>query len=388
VAAPYTVVGCGTLENEKILEDGTKEFTWTATVPYIGQSMAYGDYRVESREVTIAGQTFPIRVYALKGHEGGARAVLDETEWIIQFYSETFCPYPYEELKMAQTPNFPGGFGACTLICLHSEAFQDPLPRWLLAHELSHQWWGHVVGPVSGQGGIPWLNEGFATYSDILYQEQIGSPNELRRHLFNYAVKFYEQAAYVADAPVRTIDWTSPMYQAVTYHKGALLLHTLRFVMGDEAFFRALQEYVTSHRFDFVTVEDFRQVCEKFYEPEPDSPGFEPEEGQGNLAWFFEQWMDRPGFPILRLADVKVNPSGMKNQLEFSILQEEYVYHLPVEIRISGAQEEKWERVWVGMPNDFFEYELDWTPRKIEMDPNFWIFKDPRPSFTIWKIQE
>ena len=120
---------------------------------------------------------------------------------------------------------------------------------------------------------IPWLSEGFATYSDILYTEHLESQRHLRQHLDKYASLYYEHSSYGTDEPIRTIRWSSPMYHAVTYEKGALVLHALRYLMGDEPFFRALSAYAERFAFAATTTDDFRRVCEEFYRPEPESPG-------------------------------------------------------------------------------------------------------------------
>ncbi len=381
--------GPGILAEESVL-DGRRRIRWKAGRPFFGITLSYGRYVRASRNVQIGEREVPIDLYIEQERSGNAERILSEVEKIVQFYSERFCPYPYEALKLAEAPGFPGGYGACTLVLLHPSALEGSGMRWLLAHELSHQWWGNLVGVSLVGGSIPWLTEGFATYSDILYCEGTEPREALLRHLSKYAHLYYEQAAYGTDEPVRTVRWRSPMYQAVTYQKGSLVLHALRSIMGEKAFFAALKEYARRYSYQRPSVEDFRAVCEEYYRPEESSPGYPAGEGQSpSLQWFFDEWLDRPGFPILRIDSVDLSPAGAKYDAEITILQDEYVYQLPLDVEISGATDSLIRRVWILQPDLILdEQDLPWLPKEIVIDPEMWILKDPRAAYTRWSLRK
>ncbi len=385
---PLQVISNGVVQDERV-EAGVRRATWEATLPFFGITLAYGPYTKTSREVKVGRRSFPLSCYTLAEHTGRASEVITEAHVILSFYSERFCPFPYEALKIVEAPAFPGGYGSSTLLLLMSEFFEGEFARWLLAHELSHQWWGNLVGvTLAGEdASIPWLSEGFATYSDILYTEHLESQRHLRQHLDKYASLYYEHSSYGTDEPIRTIRWSSPMYHAVTYEKGALVLHALRYLMGDEAFFRALRAYAERFAFAATTTDDFRRVCEEFYRPEPESPGYSAERERASLEWFFEEWLARPGFPILKIESVKAVPEGAGFKVEVTIIQEEYVYRLPIDVRMSGHLEKtSSQRVWLSMPDEVLSFDSPWVPQEVELDPESWILKDPKPAFIQWKL--
>ena len=153
------------------------------------------------------------------------------------------------------------------------------------------------------------------------------------------------------------------MYHAITYEKGALVLHALRYLMGDEAFFQALSAYAERHAFAAVTVDDFRRVCEEHYQPEPESPGYPAEGEKASLEWFFEEWLERPGFPILRIESVRAVPEGAAFKVEVTIIQEEYVYRLPIDVRVRGHLDKEFtRRIWLEMPDEVLTLESTWVP--------------------------
>ena len=381
-------VGNGKLERDWT-ESGLHNFQWNMDQPFFGLTMAYGKYEKVEREATLAdGKTLPIIFYTFADHREKAAEALEVAQSVLQFYSERFCPFPYPNLKLVEVPGFPGGYGSCTLVMLHPSGFTDGVEHWFVAHELSHQWWGNLIGVSFAEGSIPWLTEGFATYSDILYHEATQPRDSLQRHIKKYAWLYYDMASYDTDESLQTVRWSSPMYQAITYQKGSLVLHVLRYVMGDEAFFAALHEYATRYAFKRATVDDFRRMCEEYYKPEEDSPGYpETESDTPSLEWFFDQWLDRPGFPIIRVDSVKMTPKGTLYNLKFVVLQDEYVYNLPLDIQINGARESLQKRIWIEYPDTEVTLpDLPWLPQEIVLDPEGWILKDPKPSFTHWKL--
>ncbi|HEQ60341.1 MAG TPA: hypothetical protein ENN74_01900, partial [Firmicutes bacterium] len=382
------VVGNGTLQEERV-EQGERLASWESTLPFFGITLAYGPYTKTSREVKAGGRTFPLSCYTLPEHASRAAEVITEAQLILSFYSERFCPFPYEALKIVEAPAFPGGYGSCTLLLLMSNFFEGDMQRWLLAHELSHQWWGNLLGiELAGEGAnIPWLSEGFATYSDILYTEHLESQRHWRQHLDKYAGLYYEHASHGTDEPILTVRWASPMYHAITYEKGALVLHALRYLMGDEAFFQALRTYAERYAFSAVTVDDFRRVCEEYYQAEPESPGYPAEGERASLEWFFEEWLERPGFPILKIESVKAAPASAGFEIKVTMIQEESVYRLPVDLRVRGHLDQEFtRRVWLTMPDEVLTFESSWVPQEVQLDPDGWLLKDPRPAFIHWKL--
>ena len=132
-----------------------------------------------------------------------------------------------------------------------------------------------------------WLSEGFATYSAALYMEHRDGPDELRQTMARARDKV---AAYAIRAPQerifdRDLEGVSKLLTANTYDKGAWVLHMLRTEVGDETFWQVLSTFYSRFRDRNAGTDDFVAVVEQVSEKE--------------LAWFFEQWLERPGMPEL-----------------------------------------------------------------------------------------
>lgn len=386
---PYLIVSNGVQVSDERVED-MRRVTWEMDQPYFGITAVYGNLVESVAMLHLPDRNMPLFCYTFPEHRAQATAILDEVGAIVLFYSGLFGELPYPNLKIVETPPFPGGYGACTLVLLTDAVFQDEIPRWLLAHEVSHQWWGNLVGVRIDEEkeSIPWLTEGFATYSDILYSESLEPGARLVQHLNKYANLYYEHAGVGFDESIRSVRWRSPLYQAITYQKGSLVLHALRFMMEDEAFFAALQEYASRYAFQGTLVEDFQEVCQEFYRPEPQAPELLHQEEYSDLSWFFEQWLDRPGIPILKIESVIMTPDDARYRIEVKIDQAGEIYWLPIELRLDGARESLTRRVWLTEKEHQFEFDLSWIPQEIELDPNHWILKDPSPKFLRWQLRE
>jgi hypothetical protein len=220
-----------------------------------------------------------------------------------------------------------------------------------------------------------------------MYSEAMQPENIFRRMLFAYAARYYEEAFRQVDTSLASVSGHSPLYQAVVYQKGALVLHALRYVMGDEAFFAALKAYAERYSFKSPAVEDYRAVCEEFYNPfevEENPPEFL--KGSTSLEWFFDQWIYRAGIPIWKIQGVRMLPDDQGFELRLEIIQDREVYTMPCDLVIRGARKEKRERIWLTGQRNVFTWQLPWAARSIELDPGGWIIKNPKPEYLRWEI--
>jgi aminopeptidase N len=151
----------------------------------------------------------------------------------------------------------------------------------LFVHELAHQWWGDRVTMKTWDD--LWLNEGFATYSEVLYLEKAQGlvPGRLLQSAYDDGLYAGALAFPVVASP------SDPFrHSGSVYDKGAWALHMLRRSVGDDVFFRALRAYGDSNAFGNVTRADLRET-------------FEKESGR-DLKFFFDQWVETPFRPVLR----------------------------------------------------------------------------------------
>ncbi len=150
----------------------------------------------------------------------------------------------------------------------------------LLANTIAHQWWGTSVSPASRDDW--WVDDGFARYSEARYIESAAGTGGLQE-----AVKDMSVGALAYDAvPLSSsgkLDLFSPEFQSLVTDKGAMILHMLRWVVGDNKFDQTMRDFYSKFAGKSATVDDFRSLAERDY--------------GDKLTWFFSQWLDSTGAP-------------------------------------------------------------------------------------------
>ncbi|ABF41537.1 peptidase M1, membrane alanine aminopeptidase [Candidatus Koribacter versatilis Ellin345] len=230
----------------------------------------------------------------------------------------------------------------------------------LLANTIAHQWWGVEVSPANKNDW--WLNDGFARYTEALYLEHlVGTAG------FEEAVKDMSVGALayqsVPLSSIGTLDVFSPEFQSVVSDKGAMILHMLRFVLGDSKFNTAMRTFAQQNSMKPVTVDQFREACEKIY---------------GNsLVWFFSQWVDSTSAPefknkytIFRMG----NGKGFRIVGEIS--QDLDLFHMPVEMKVDTDGKTENKTIDVVGTNSPYALETFGKPRRITIDPNDRVLKN------------
>jgi aminopeptidase N len=298
VPDPLVVASNGRLERTEPHNDGTSTYHWFISNPINIYNVALNiaPYRtIETTLQSVAGDEFPVVFYVLpEDFEKGQKLfpqILDH----LRFY-EKFCgPYPFRSDKygVAQTPHL--GMEHQSIIAYGANFNNGSMTGgkdWgfdaLHHHELAHEWWGNLV--TNADWRDMWIHEGFGSYMQALYSEQLYGKARYQEHI--RAMRNFSNTLAVAPRESKTGD---EIYRAPIYTKGAWILHSLRYVMGDVAFFRALRrmaypdpalEKVTDGRQTrFVTTDDFLTICEQ--------------ESGKELDWFFEVYLRQPALPKL-----------------------------------------------------------------------------------------
>src|SRR5262249_18062723 len=159
-----------------------------------------------------------------------ANAYGQEAGKIMTYFSGLFGIPPYANLTIVETETgAPNGYAAPGILFVNPRGIGKDVNSKLLANQISRQWWGALVSPASRNH--LWLNNGFASYSDILYRAHVNGPATLENEMRDTDV----EALTVDNVPVsqaaRLEDY-SPELQALSAAKGAAVLHMLRSVMG------------------------------------------------------------------------------------------------------------------------------------------------------------
>ncbi|MFO7279736.1 MAG: M1 family metallopeptidase [Thermoanaerobacterales bacterium] len=199
---------------------------------------------------------------------------MDLTGDMLAFFEELFGPYPFEAYG-AVVIDEPLGLAleTQTLSIFGTDAADSEMT---VAHELAHQWFGNAVTPATWQD--IWLNEGFATYAELLWREHRGggTPDD-------FAESAAGQAAMLATPPGDP--GPDDLFTASVYDRGALTLHVLRHRIGDDAFFELLRTWYERYSGRSASTADFEALAEEV-------------SGQ-DLDELFDAWLRAPEMPSL-----------------------------------------------------------------------------------------
>jgi aminopeptidase N len=273
---------------------------------------------------------------------------------MVDYFSGMIGPFPYPALAHVESSTRFGGMENATAIFYDQKLYRDKrLGESLVAHETAHQWFGDAVTPR--EWPHLWLSEGFATYLAALWTGHAEGDSAFRATMKKAADEVFSSEA--SERPV--IDTAQRDLMALlnsnSYQKGGWVLHQLRGLMGDSAFYAGLRRYYTTYRDSTALSGDFARVMS--------------ETAGKDLDWYFRQSLTQPGYPIL---DVRWTHGGKKLTLDISQTQkpEWGGYRIPnLELRVDGqlvrvdVDGSKTHKVIEGIGR---------RPKKIEVDPGGW----------------
>jgi aminopeptidase N len=354
-----------------VAEDGsTKTYHWSQELehPTYLMSLVAGEYT----EIRDDWNGTPIVYYSPPGREDDTRRAFDKTPKMMRFFTErTGTPYPWAKYSQVTVADFIfGGMentSATTMTdsLLHDErAHLDFSTDSIVAHELAHQWWGDLLTCRDWSHG--WLNEGFATYFDLLFKEHDLGVDEFRYGVYQDAQTYLEEDSGSYRRPIVSSVYNQPvdLFDRHLYEKGGLVLHMLRFVLGDALFWKAMAHYCRACRGKSVTTEDLQRSIEE-------STG-------RNLDWFFHQWVYMGGHPDLKAAYTWDEESGAA-QLAVSQTQTTDdltpLFRMPVDLVFVTSAGRDTRRVTVSEAQQTFHFSLAEKPVMVSFDPGYWCLK-------------
>jgi hypothetical protein len=248
----------------------------------------------------------------------------------------------------------PFGFGGMEHQTITTMARGYRTNRRVVVHELAHQWWGDLV--TCGTWKDIWLNESFATYAEALWEESVGGAVALRSTM---AGKLHFDASWNA-ALYDPVGQGQDLFSDLVYSKGAWVLHTLRGVIGDSAFFRSLRDYRETHGMRSVVTADLQAVLEK--------------NARVPLGRFFDAWVYGEGYPVYAFSWAYAGDS-----LSLRVFQQQSAawptYSMPIQFRASSAGKETTFVILDSLRVQSFRVPFPFAPDSIRLDPDGWILK-------------
>jgi aminopeptidase N len=318
--------------------------------------MGVGDYAV----VKDSWKGKEVSYYVEPEYGPVARRIFGNTPEMMTYFSRiTGVEYPWNKYAQMTARDFVAGAMENTTATLHQEyAQQDAREladgnRWegTIAHELFHQWFGDYVTAENWTNLT--LNESFANYSEYLWPEYKYGRDEAD-HVLHSAMQGYLQSGSEAKDLVR-FHYSSQedMFDAVSYNKGGCILHMLRNHVGDSAFFRSINHYLTTHRFGAAEAHDLRLSFEKVT-------------GR-DLNWFFNQWYYGAGHPKFDI-NYSYDEAARKLRVKVRQTQSGQVFRVPVAIDVYNGPKPVRHNVWLGAAADSFAFDVPGKPDLVNFD--------------------
>jgi aminopeptidase N len=278
------------------------------------------------------------------------------------YFSEIFGDHPFEKNGFATLNNqFAwGGMENQSLTSLCPGCWQESL----IAHEFAHQWFGDMV--TCATWSDIFLNEGFATFAEALWWENTTGYTAYKSDIDNNANNYLGGNP---GWPIVNPSWAftppnaSQLFNfAITYAKGACVLHQLRYVMGDSLFFLGLKNYATDTaeiKYKSAVIQDFQNHMEAAY-------------GQ-SLNWYFFEWLMTPDHPVYQNSYNITNMGGNSWRVRFFTKQTQTstgFFTMPLQIRVRFADgTDTIAKVWNDVNNQLFEFMFTKQPTNVYFDP-------------------
>lgn len=358
VPAKWVTLSNGKLMSQKPAGNGTRTDYWKMDQPHSPYLffVGAGDFAVIKE--TWKGKE--VSYYVDKEYASVAKKIFGNTPEMMTYFSKiTGVDYPWVKYGQMVGRDYVSGAMENTTATLHQESAQQDARELLdgnawegtIAHELFHQWFGDYVTTESW--GNLTLNESFANYSEYLWDEyKYGKDKADATHysaMQGYLGSGSEQKNLVRFYYSDKED----MFDAVSYNKGGRILHMLRNYVGDSAFFKSLNLYLTTHRYKTAEAHQLRLA-------------FEEVTGK-DLNWFFNQWYFGAGHPTL---DVNYSYDEATKQVNVIVkqTQKDKLFQLPVAIDIYNGSKKTREQVWVKNEVDTFSFSVSTKPDLVNFD--------------------
>ncbi|HLU88342.1 MAG TPA: M1 family metallopeptidase [Cyclobacteriaceae bacterium] len=256
VPAPYFVAANGRLVHQEKIGEKIA-YHWSTDYPISNYNINFtvGIFHQEQKSHrSTAGEEIPMMVYTLEENKDKAPMLLSVLETSLNTHEKYFgaFPFPNDKIAVVETPYLGmehqtiNAYGNNFQFVPMGEAYYD----WLLHHELGHEWWGNKV--TVGDWADYWIHEGICTYGDWLFYLEHGGEDAYQEKVNAVARTIPNKQPIVAPENATSDE----AYHSEVYSKGAYVIHSLRFILGDELFFPMLRSFLADERFTYSNLVD------------------------------------------------------------------------------------------------------------------------------------
>jgi len=354
----YVTLSNGLLISQKKNTDGTRTDYWKMDLPHAPYLffMGVGEYTITKD--TYKGKE--VSYYVEKKYQPYARQIFGATPEMMEFFSSKLgVEFPWQKYAQIVGRDYVSGAMENTTSTLHQEsAYQNARElsdgnEWeeTIAHELFHQWFGDLVTAESWSNIT--VNESFANYSEYLWDEYKHGKDFADAHGFEDMQGYLMSGSERKDLVRHYYSNREDVFDAVSYNKGGRILHMLRNIVGDDAFFKSLNNYLTANKFKTGEAAQLRLA-------------FEEVTGK-DLNWYWSQWYYGSGHPKLKIS-YNYDSTGYSgvfiNQTQKS--GKAFVLPMAVDIYINGNKTRY--QVKTSSLNDTFYFKTSQKPEWISVD--------------------
>jgi aminopeptidase N len=358
----FKTLSNGLLVGSKKNPDGSRSDTWRQSLPaapYLTM-LAVGDFAVVSD--TWHGKA--VDYYVEPKYKNTAKAVFGRTPEMMEFYSKKLgVEFPWEKYSQIAVRDYVSGAMENTTATVHGASIQATRRELLdnsyetsesvIAHELFHHWFGDYV-TCESWSNLP-LNESFANYSQYLWAEHKYGADAAALVQQQDLAHYLEEAESKREPLIRYhYANREDMFDRHSYEKGGRVLHMLRKYIGDDAFFAALNNYLTHNKYTAVEISKLRTA-------------FEETTGE-DLQWFFDQWFIQRGHPELKISHSYTNGQVLLHVQQTQDTLFQPVFRLPVMVTVWQKEKPIEHRITITKADQTFSFLAADKPTMVKFD--------------------
>jgi aminopeptidase N len=370
VPSDWLTVSNGKLIGAMDAGGGMRTWTWRESQP--SSTYLFTVVAGEFVEVKDSWRNMPVTYYAPKDRADRLTANYSRTPAMIELFSRKLgVDYPWEKYAQSMVDDFvAGGMENSSATTNTAASLRHPklVPEYptdedgLISHELGHQWFGDMV--TTKDWGNIWLNEGFATFMEIMWMEAHYGKEKADYDRWETARDWFRSRSLYARPMVRHDFDDSSEFDQNAYAKGGFVLYMLRNRLGEAAFYAGLKHYLEVNRGENVVTADLTKTIE--------------EATHTNVDQFFDQWVYGAGAPKF---EVSYTYDAEKKQVALAVKQAQKVegrvgvFRVPVNVEITNATGPKLYPVIVSKADETFTFPSESTPQMVIFDKGTQILK-------------